>query len=332
MGRNTILSGIQPSGNLMLGNYIGALQNWVKMQENYDCMYVLVDMHAITVEQNPAALRKRCYDFIALYIASGIDPERSTIFVQSHVPAHAELAWVLNCFTGMGELKRMTQFKDKSKKNPDNINAGLFTYPVLMAADILLYQADLVPVGHDQKQHLELTRDIAQRFNSRYSETFKIPEPYIPPVGARIMSLQEPRNKMSKSDNNENNYIGLLDTPERIRSKIMKAVTDSKTTIEYDKSRPGISNLVTIYSVITDKSFDEIKQMYEGKGYADFKKDLAEAVIEYLRPLQEKYKIVRADKGYLEEVMKKGSETASYKARKTLSKVYRKVGFIGQVR
>ncbi len=330
--KKIILSGIQPSGNLMIGNYIGALKNWVELQDDYDCMYCLVDMHTITVRQNPAELRKRSYDFIALYMASGISPEKSTIFIQSHVPQHAELAWVLNCYTYIGELNRMTQFKDKSKKHAKNINAGLFTYPVLMASDILLYQADLVPIGKDQKQHLELTRDIAQRFNEIYSKTFTVPEPYIPPVGAKIMSLQEPEKKMSKSDENINNYIALLDSPDIIRSKIRKAVTDSQKTIEYNEKRPGISNLVTIYSVLTNKSYEQIKEQYNGKGYKEFKEDLAEIIIEYLKPMQEEYKKIRNDKKYLEQVLKDGADKAYIRARKTLTKVYRKIGFIPKIK
>ncbi len=328
MDKKRILSGIQPSGNLMIGNYIGALKNWVKMQKEYDCYYVLVDMHAITVRQDPKTLRRRCYDFIALYIASGINPEKSTIFIQSHLSAHAELAWVLNSITYMGELNRMTQFKEKSAKNIKNINAGLYTYPVLMAADILLYQAHFVPVGHDQKQHLELARDLAQRFNSLYSDTFTVPEPYIPKIGARIMSLQEPEKKMSKSDENINNYVALLDEPDIVRAKIRRAVTDSNTSIEFDNNRPGISNLITIYSIITEKSFDEIKDNYKKKGYKEFKDDLAEIIIEYLKPLQNNYKRIRNDRQYLEDVLKNGKEQAFSTARKTLSKVYRKVGFI----
>ncbi len=326
--KKRILSGIQPSGNLMLGNYIGALKHWVAMQDEYECYYVLVDMHAITVKQNPAELRKRSYDFISLYLAAGIDPSKSTIFIQSHIPEHAELAWVLNCMTYMGELNRMTQFKDKSSKHSKNINAGLFTYPVLMAADILLYQADLVPVGHDQKQHLELTRDIAQRFNTQYSDTFTIPEPYIPNVGARIMSLQEPENKMSKSDENSNNYIALLDEPNVIINKIKRAVTDSDSLIKYDSNRPGISNLITIYSVITGNSYDKIENSYAGKGYGQFKTDLGEMIVEYLKPLQKRYKEIREDKSLLNSILENGALAARNQARKTLSKVYRKIGFI----
>lgn len=332
MDRKKLLSGIQPSGNLMIGNYIGALKNWVALQDEYECYYVLVDMHAITVRQDPKDLRKRTYDFIAQYMAAGLDPEKSVLFIQSHVPAHAELAWVLNNYTYMGELSRMTQFKDKSKKHNKNINAGLFTYPVLMAADILLYQADLVPVGHDQKQHLELTRDIAQRFNELYGDTFTIPEPYIPKVGARIMSLQEPESKMSKSDDNPNNYIALLDPPEIIRSKIKKAVTDSEKTIEYSVKRPGVSNLMTIYSVLTGKSYKDIEKAYEGLGYAEFKKDLGDIVVDYLSPFQKRYAEIREDKAYLDKVLKEGAEKAFYTSRKTLSKVHKKIGFIPPAR
>lgn len=330
MEKKKLLSGIQPSGNLMIGNYIGALKNWVALQDEYECYYVLVDMHAITVRQDPKDLRKRTYDFIAQYIAAGLDPDKSVLFIQSHVSAHAELAWVLNNYTYMGELSRMTQFKDKSQKHSKNINAGLFAYPVLMAADILLYQADLVPVGHDQKQHLELTRDIAQRFNEIYSDTFTIPEPYIPKVGARIMSLQEPESKMSKSDENPNNYIALLDSPDVIRLKIKKAVTDSEKTIEYNEKRPGISNLVTIYSVLTGKSYKEIEKSYDGLGYAEFKKDLGDIVVDYLKPFQEKYAQIREDKEYLDRILKEGAQKAFYTSRKTLSKVYKKIGFIPQ--
>lgn len=326
--KKRILSGIQPSGHLMIGNYLGALKNWVQLQDQYECYYVLVDMHAITVRQDPKELRKRSYDLIALYIAAGIDPKKSVIFIQSHVPQHAELSWVLNCITYTGELNRMTQFKDKSKKYSKNINAGLYTYPVLMAADILLYQADLVPVGHDQKQHLELTRDLAQRFNSLYSDTFTVPEPYIPKVGARIMSLQEPLNKMSKSDENPNNYIALLDEPGVIRNKIKRAVTDSEKTIRYDQNRPGISNLMTIYSVISGKSFADIEQEYSNRGYEEFKSDLGNMVADYLSPLQKRFHEIRGDRGYMDDILKEGAQKAYAEARKTLSKVYRKTGFV----
>lgn len=323
-----LLSGIQPSGNLMIGNYIGALKNWVRLQDEYECLFVLVDMHAITVRQKPADLRNRCYDFIALYLACGIDPKKSTVFAQSHVPAHAELMWVLNCFTYMGELNRMTQFKDKSKRYEENINAGLFTYPVLMAADILLYQADLVPVGADQKQHLELTRDVAERFNNEFGETFRVPEPYIPPVGARIMSLQDPTSKMSKSDDNPRNYIGLLDPPDVARNKIKRAVTDSGSDVAYDESRPGITNLVSIHSAISGDSYEVITNRYAGKGYAQFKEDLAEVVVEFLKPMQSRYKDIRASKSDLDQILNDGAEIAFRRGRKTMSKVHRKIGFI----
>jgi len=327
-----ILSGIQPSGQLMLGHYLGALKSWVNLQHEYDCLFMLVDMHAITVRQDPAELRKRCYDFVALYVACGIDPDESTIFIQSHVPAHAELAWVLNCYTYMGELNRMTQFKDKSKKHHTNINAGLFTYPILMAADILLYQADLVPVGADQKQHLELTREIAGRFNEAYGETFKVPEPYIPPSGARIMSLQDPTSKMSKSDPNPKSYITLLDNFDEARNKIKRAVTDSEATVAYDDNRPGLANLIRIYNGITGEPIEEIVAKYEGKGYAEFKGDLGDIVVEFLRPIQERYKEIRENKKVLEGIIQKGAEEAFKRSRKTVSKVYKKVGFVPPIR
>jgi tryptophanyl-tRNA synthetase len=323
-----ILSGIQPSGHLMIGNYLGALKNWVAMQDDHDCLFMLVDLHAITVRQDPQELRKRCYDFVALYMACGIDPEKSTIFAQSHVPQHAELAWVLNCYTYMGELNRMTQFKDKSKKHEQNINAGLFAYPVLMAADILLYQADKVPVGADQKQHLELTRDVAERFNEVYGQTFTVPEPYIPPTGARIMSLQEPENKMSKSDANPRNYIALLDLPNEARNKIKRAVTDSGSDVVYDESRTGLANLIRIYSSLTGDSTETIEERYKGKGYADFKGDLSDIVVDFLTPLQERFKEIRNDKKGLDEVLARGADQARRRAVRTLSKVHKKLGFI----
>ncbi len=323
-----ILSGIQPSGHLMIGNYLGALKNWVAMQDDYYCYFMLVDLHAITVRQDPSNFRQRCYDFIALYLACGIDPEKSCIFVQSHVPAHAELAWILNCYTYMGELNRMTQFKDKARKNELNVNAGLFTYPVLMASDILLYQADCVPVGADQKQHLELTRDIAMRFNEVYGSTFKAPEPFIPPAGARIMSLQEPTSKMSKSDENDRNYIALLDPPDVARSKIKRAVTDSGADIRYDEERHGVANLMRIYEAMTGDSMETIEQRYKGKGYAEFKADLAEIVVEFLAPIQERYKAIRADRKALDAILANGAERAARTAGRTLAKVQRKLGFI----
>ena len=323
-----LLSGIQPSGHLCIGNYLGALKNWVSLQETHDSICLVVDMHALTVKQNPAELRQRCLSYVAQYIACGIDPEKSTIVIQSHVPQHAELMWVLSSLTYMGELNRMTQFKDKSKKHAANINAGLFTYPVLMAADILIYQADLVPVGADQKQHLELARDLAVRFNTQYSDTFVVPEPYIPKAGARIMSLQDPEKKMSKSDENLNNLIAILDTPDVIKKKIKRAVTDSGKEVKVDKSRPGISNLVNMYSLITGTTVQAVEKQFEGKLYSDFKFELGNVTAEYLAPIQQKYAEISKDKTYLESVLTKGAESAYYRARKTLTKVYRKVGFI----
>jgi len=323
-----ILSGIQPSGELCIGNYLGALKNWVNMQDEYDCIYLVVDLHALTVQQVPAEFRKRCLSFVAQYIACGIDPEQSTIAIQSHISAHAELAWLLGTMTYMGELQRMTQFKDKSVQHQANINSGLFTYPVLMAADILLYQANCVPVGADQKQHLELTRDIAQRFNQRYSETFVVPEVFIPPAGARVMSLQEPTKKMSKSDANPQNYIALLDSPDVVTKKLKRAVTDSGTEIRFDESRPGLANLLTMYSVMTNQDMKKVESHFEGKMYGHLKVELAEVMVEVLKPIQKRYQEIMTDKGYLETVLAHGAENAGRRAHRTLSKVYRKVGFI----
>ncbi len=326
--KKVIFSGMQPSGVITLGNYLGALKNWTNLQEEYNCLYCIVDMHAITVRQDPATLRKNARDLLMLYIAAGLDPEKNIIYMQSHVSAHAELAWILNCFTYMGELSRMTQFKDKSNKHSDNINVGLFAYPSLMAADILLYQTDLVPVGVDQKQHLELTRDIAIRFNNAYGETFRVPEPYISKVGAKIMSLQEPTKKMSKSDEDINATLSILDDPDTIVRKFKRAVTDSDAAVRYDElQKPGISNLMTIYSVITGMGMDQIEAEFEGKGYGDFKLKVAEAVTEELRPLQEKFKALSKDKAYIDTIIKKNAETANYLATKTLRKVQKKVGF-----
>ncbi len=331
--KKTIFSGVQPSGNLTLGNYIGAIRNWTSLQDEYNCIYCIVDLHALTVRQNPAELRKTSRSLLALYIACGLEPEKNILFVQSHVSAHAELSWILSCFTYMGELGRMTQFKEKSRKHSDNINAGLFTYPILMAADILLYQADLVPVGDDQKQHLEITRDIAQRFNNIYGDVFKIPEAYIPKVGARIMSLQEPEKKMSKSDENENAFIALLDPPDVIIRKFKRAVTDSEAVVRYDQeNKPGISNRMSIYASVTGKSFDEIEAEFEGKGYGDFKMAVAEAVVETLKPIQQKHKELMESKDYLDEIMKSGAEAASRLANKTLRKVHKKAGLIPRLR
>ena len=327
--RKIILSGIQPSGALTLGSYIGAIRNWAELADAYNCYYMMADMHTITVRQNPADLRRRTLEQLAAYIAAGLDPKKNTIFIQSHVPAHAELSWVLSCYTMYGELGRMTQFKDKSAKNADNINAGLFTYPVLMAADILLYQADLVPVGEDQKQHVEICRDIANRFNGIYGDVFKIPEPYIPKVGARIMSLANPENKMSKSDKDPNGCVYVMDKPEDIARKFKRAVTDCDACVKYDvKAKPGISNLMQIYSVATGKSFDEIENEFSGKGYGDFKSAVGDSVIELLRPVREEAVRIMGDKAYLESVYRDGADRAAYAANKTLRKVYKKVGFI----
>ena len=329
--RPVLLSGIQPSGHLCIGNYLGALKNWEALQDSHDSIFLVVDMHALTVKQNSAELRQRCLSYVAQYIACGIDPDKSTIVIQSHVPQHAELMWILSTITYMGELNRMTQYKDKSTKHSNNVNAGLFTYPVLMASDILIYQADLVPVGADQKQHLELSRDLAGRFNAQYSDTFVIPKPYIPKSGARIMSLQEPEKKMSKSDENLNNIIAILDGPNVIRKKIKRAVTDSGNEVKMDKSRPGISNLVQLYSLISNLPISDVEIQFAGKMYSNFKTELANVITEFLEPIQKKYDEVSHDKEYLESILAKGAENAYYRARKTMSKVYRKVGFIPKV-
>ena len=322
-------SGIQPSGNLTIGNYLGAIKNFPIYSEQYKCFYCVVDQHAITVRQVPAELRRRTYETLALYIACGLDPEKNTLYVQSHVPAHTEMAWMLNCFTMFGELSRMTQFKDKSQKHADNINAGLFTYPVLMAADILLYQTNVVPIGHDQKQHLELARDIVDRFNQLYPDTFTMPEPIIAKSGAKIMSLAEPTQKMSKSDENENAVVRILDAPDAIMRKFKRAVTDSDSEIRFDpENKPGVSNLLTIYSCFSGKTIEEAEREFDGKGYGDFKAAVGQVCCDKLIPVQEEYRRILADKAYLEEVMKKGADEASYYARKTLSKVRRKLGFV----
>lgn len=329
MSKKVLFSGIQPSGQLMIGHYIGAIKNWKTLMESYHCYYVLVDMHAITVKQAPEELLKRYYDFIALYIASGLDPEKCTLFVQSHVKAHAQLSWILNCYTYMGELNRMTQFKDKSVKHEKNINVGLFAYPVLMASDILLYGTDLVPVGADQKQHLELARNLAERFNNSYGDTFTVPEPYIAPVGARIMSLQDPSSKMSKSDPNANSYIALLDDPKVVEKKFKKAVTDLETEVRYDEEKkPGVSNLMTIFGAITGKNNEEIENEFKGQGYGHFKKAIADATIAFLEPIQAKHKELINNKDYLHDVIKKGAALAEVEAEKMLKKVYEKIGFI----
>lgn len=331
MSKPIVLSGCQPSGQLTLGNYMGALRQWVDMQDDHQCLYMLVDLHAITVRQDPNALQQACLDGLALYVACGIDPAKSALFLQSHVPQHAELAWIMNCYTQMGELNRMTQFKDKSAKNITNINAGLYTYPALMAADILLYQADRVPVGDDQKQHLELTRDIATRFNNLYGDVFKVPNPYIPEFGARIMSLQEPTKKMSKSDDNANNFIGLLEDPKKVAKKIKRAVTDSdeQARIYFDvKEKPGVSNLLTILSCATNRSVESLIPDYEGKMYGHLKTDVADAVVSFIEPLQQRYHQLRNDRAQLDSIMRSGAEQASERAAKTLEEVYKAVGFI----
>ncbi len=329
--KKVIFSAVQPSGNITLGNYLGAIKNWVDLQKDYHCCYSIVDEHSITVRQDPVLLRKRALDLLKLYIACGINPEENILFIQSHVPAHAQLAWVLNCYTYMGELSRMTQFKDKSRAHADNINAGLFTYPVLMAADILLYQADLVPVGKDQMQHIEITRDIAERFNTLYGNVFKTPEGFMPKAGAKIMSLAEPTKKMSKSDENPKAYISMLDDFNVIAKKIKSAVTDSEGVIEYrdgDETKAGVNNLLTIMSAVTGRTIDSIAADYSGKGYGDFKADVAEAVVEHIKPIRAEYDRLSEDKAYLVDVYTKGAERANRIADRTLKKVYKKIGFI----
>ncbi len=323
-----IYSGIQPSGVLTIGNYIGALRNFALLENEYDCIYAIVDMHAITLRQDAAQLRKRTLELAALYIASGLNPEKSLIYCQSHVPAHAELAWILSCFTYMGELQRMTQFKEKSAKHEENINAGLFTYPVLMAADILLYQTNLVPVGSDQKQHLELTRDIALRFNNLYGDVFTIPEVYIGKIGSRVMSLQEPTQKMSKSDT-EDTYISMLDKPEDIRRKIKRAVTDSEAEIRFDpENKPGVSNLLSIAAALTGQPIEAVTALLSGKGYGELKAAVADAVVEALTPIQKEYSRLMADKAYVQGVLSRNAETVAARAQYTLGKVKRKVGYV----
>lgn len=326
--KKVIFSGIKPSGDLTLGNYLGAIKNWVKLQEEYDCYYCVVDLHAVTVAQVPAELRKRTLEILAIYIASGIDPEKNTLFIQSHVSAHCEASWLLTCYTHMGELSRMTQYKDKAKSSGESIGAGLFNYPILMAADVLLYGTDLVPVGKDQVQHLELCRDIAQRFNHLYSPTFTIPEPYVAKTGAKIMDLQDPSKKMAKSEENPNGSIQIMDSPEVIRRKISRAVTDSLGVVKYNDEQTGVKNLITILSTITGMSIEEIENKYEGIGYATFKSDVAEAIVGELEPIQKKVQELLNNKGYLEEIYKKGAEKANYVANKTLRKMQKKIGFI----
>lgn len=331
-GKKVLFSGMQATGNLTLGNYLGALKNWVTLSDEYECFYSVVDMHSITVRQDPATLRKRARALFTLYIAAGLDPAKNCIYYQSHVSGHAELAWILNCYTYMGELNRMTQFKDKAAKHSDNINAGLYTYPTLMAADILLYQADVVPVGIDQMQHLELTRDLAQRFNNIYGDVFTIPEAYLGKVGAKIMSLQDPSRKMSKSDENVNGSIYLMDDPDTIMRKCKRAVTDSEAVILYRDEQPGIKNLLDIYSACTNKTPQESEKEFDGKGYGELKMAVGEAVISVLKPLQTRVEELTKDKDYIDQMILNNGEKADYYATKTLRKVQRKVGFPDRIR
>ncbi len=326
--KKVLYSGVKPSGDLTLGNYLGAIKSWVKLQDNYDCYFSIVDLHAITVRQNPKDLRQRTMELMAYYIASGINIEKSTIYIQSHVSNHTECAWLLSCNSYMGELNRMTQFKEKSENQTNSVGAGLFIYPVLMASDILLFQTEVVPVGEDQKQHIELTRDLATRFNNAYSETFKIPEPIINKVGARIMDLQDPTKKMSKSSDNDNGYILLKDSEQDIRRKIGRAVTDSVGIVQYNDEQLGIKNLMTIYNLISNLSFDEIEQKYKGENYAKFKEDLANIVVDELNPIRKKAEEILNDKEYLKELAKKGADKATYTSNKTLNKIKRKIGFV----
>ena len=327
--KKTIFSGVQPSGNLTLGNYLGALRNFCRLQDEYNCYYCVVDMHTLTVRQNPEELRERSYALLALYLACGLDPQKNVLYLQSHVHEHAELAWILNCYTYNGELSRMTQFKDKSSKHADNINAGLFTYPVLMAADILLYQSDFVPIGQDQKQHLELSRDIADRFNRLYGKTFVIPNPLLSRQGAKIMSLQDPDKKMSKSDTNTSNFVLIVEDPSSIIKKFKKAVTDSGSEVRYDEeNKPGISNLINIYAAVTDKNVIEVEHEFENARYGEFKAAVGEAVVSALTPVRERYAQLMQDKGYLDEVLKYVRMKASEIASVTLKDVYEKVGFV----
>ncbi len=326
--KKVIFSGIQPTGVFTLGNYLGAIKNWKELQEDYNCIFSVVDLHAITVRQDSSALRRQTLDSVALLLASGIDPEKSVLFLQSHNSAHAELSWVLSCYTQFGELSRMTQFKDKSKRHADNINAGLFTYPVLMAADILLYKTDLVPVGVDQKQHLELARNIAERFNGLYGNVFTVPEPYIPKVSAKVMSLSDPDKKMSKSDENQNSFITLLDDRDTIIRKFKRAVTDSDSVVRYGEGKSGINNLMSIYSSVSGKSFAEIEKEFEGRGYGDFKLAVGECVADTLEPIRNEFDRLSKDKAYLMEVSAKGAQFAKALSKRTLEKVYHKVGFV----
>lgn len=326
--KKVIFSGIQPTGTFTLGNYIGAVRNWGPLQDEYDCIYSIVDMHALTVKRDPIKFRQQTIESYALLLACGIDPQKSVAFIQSHNPSHAQLNWILACSTQFGELSRMTQFKDKSKKHPDDVNAGLFTYPVLMAADILAYNADLVPIGQDQKQHLELARNIAVRFNQRFGDMFTVPEPYIPKVGAKVMSLQEPTKKMSKSDDNQNATILILDDKDTIIRKFKRAVTDSEAVVKYADGKDGINNLMTIYSAVTGKSLDEIEREFDGKGYGDFKIAVGETVADHLAPIREDFARLMADKNYLKECYTEGAQRAFKLTNKVITKVHRKVGFV----
>lgn len=331
-GKKVLFSGMQATGNLTLGNYLGAMKNWLTLSDEYECFYSVVDLHSITVRQDPAELRKRARNLLTLYIAAGLDPQKNCIYYQSHVSGHTELSWILNCFTYMGELNRMTQFKDKAAKHADNINAGLFTYPVLMAADILLYQADVVPVGKDQLQHLELTRDIAQRFNAIYGDVFTVPEPYLGKTGAKVMSLQEPTKKMSKSDENPNASIYLMDDKDTIIRKFKRAVTDSEACVRYSENQPGIMNLIDIYSACTGKSVADIEKEFDGKGYGDFKLAVGESVADILMPIHARFDELSRDKAYIDSVIKENADKANYYATKTLRKVQKKVGFPERIR
>ncbi|MDO4742671.1 MAG: tryptophan--tRNA ligase [bacterium] len=326
--KKRVLSGIQPSGVLTLGNYLGALKNWKAMQSEFDCLFMVADLHTITIRQEPAKFRQQIYNTAAMLLSIGLDPSQSTLFIQSHVAAHAQLCWILSCYTQFGELSRMTQFKEKSQKHADNVNAGLFSYPVLMAADILLYASDLVPVGHDQKQHLEISRNIATRFNNCYGDVLTIPEPYIPKIGARVMSLQNPTKKMSKSDENVNAWVGIVDSPDDILRKFKRAVTDSEGCIRMQPGRDAINNLISIYSTVTGKSPEQVEQQFEGKGYGEFKVAIAEAVIEEFRPIRENFEYYIKDKKELERIFKAGAESAAHIANRQVGKVMKKIGFV----
>jgi tryptophanyl-tRNA synthetase len=326
--KKVIFSGIKPSGDLTLGNYLGAIKNWVKLQEQYDCYFCVVDLHAITVPQVPAELRKRTLEILAIYIASGISPEKNTLFIQSHVPTHSEASWLLTCISHMGEMSRMTQYKEKAQKSGESIGAGLFNYPILMAADVLIYGTHLVPVGKDQVQHVELARDIAERFNRLYSPTFVIPEAFMPKTGAKIMDLQDPTKKMAKSEENPNGSIQIMDPPEVIRRKISRAVTDSLGVVKYNDDQPGVKNLITILSTITGMGIEEIEAKYQGQGYAQFKTDVAEAIVSELEPIQNKVKELLNNKEYLESIYRSGAEKANYVSMKTLRKMQKKIGLI----